>query len=92
LSQTVYRGRQGLREFIRERYETWEQVEDDCHDLIEACDEVVSVVTSRGRGRGSGVEVERTHFAVWSLHAGKVISVRWFGTLDEALEAVGLPN
>ena len=86
----MYRGHDALRDLFRERYETWEQVEDHCQELIEADDEVISVVTTRGRGRESGVEVEGTHFGVWSLRAGKVIKVRWFGTRDEALEAVGL--
>ena len=51
---------------------------------------MISVVTSRGRGRQSGIDVERTHYALWSIDAGKVTSVKWFGTRDEALEAAGL--
>jgi ketosteroid isomerase-like protein len=85
----VYRGHDGLRSFIRERYETFEEV-DQCEELIEAADKVVSVVTTRGRGRESGAAVEQTHYGLWSIDAGKVTSVRWFGTLDEALEAAGL--
>ena len=85
-----YRGHDALRGFFRERYEDWNLIEDHCQELIEANDEVISVVTSRGRGRESGIEVERTHFGVWSLREGKVIRVRWFGTWDEAREAVAL--
>jgi ketosteroid isomerase-like protein len=90
LNKRVYRGHEGLRSFIRERYESWEEVGDQCEELIEAADKVVSVVTSRGRGRESGVAVEQTHYGLWSIDAGKVTSARWFGTLDEALEAAGL--
>ena len=89
-NKSVYRGHEGLRSFTRERYESWEEVEDHCQELIEAADMVVSVVTSRGRGRESGVAVERTHYGLWSIDAGKVTSVRWFGTLAEALAAAGL--
>ena len=89
LDKSVYRGHEGLRSFIRERYEALEKAEDDCQELIEAGDKVISVVTSRGRGRESGIDVEQTHYALWSIDAGKVTSVRWFGTRDEALEAVG---
>ena len=89
-NKNIYRGHEGLRSFIRERYESWEEPEDQCQELIEAADKVVSVVTSRGRGRASGVAVEQTHYGLWSIDAGKVTSVRWFGTLDEALEAVEL--
>lgn len=92
ISQPSYRGHDALRALFRERYEDWQQVVDHCQQLIEANDEVISVVTSRGRGRESGIEVERTHFGVWSLHGGKVTRVRWFGTLSEALAAAGQPQ
>ena len=92
ISQPAYRGHDALRGLFRERYQDWEQVQDHCQELIEANDEVISVVTSRGRGRESGIEVEGTHVGVWSLREGKVIRVRWFGTLDEAFAAVGLPE
>ena len=90
LGKTVYRGHEGLRDFFRERYEAWEHVRDDCQELIEANDGVISVVISRGKGRESGIEAEQTHFALWSIDAGRVKSVRWFGTRAEALEAAGL--
>ena len=89
LGQTAYRGHAALRSLFRERYEDWDQIEDHCQELLEAGDEVISVVSSRGRGRESGIEVDRTHVGVWSLRDEKVTRVRWFGTLDEALEAVG---
>ena len=41
-------------------------------------------MTPRGTGRESGIEAERTHAGLCSLRDGKVICVRWFGTLDEA--------
>ena len=90
ISQPAYRGHDALRALFRERYEDWEQVEDHCQELIEANDEVITVVTSRGRGRGSGIEVEATHVGLWSVRGGKVIRVRWFGTRDEALDAARL--
>lgn len=90
LNKSVFRGHEGLRDFIRERYEAFDKTEDDCQELFEVGDKVISVVSSRARGRESGVDVEQTHFALWSIDAGKVTSVRWFGTRDEALEAVGL--
>ncbi len=90
LLQAVYRGHEGLRAFFREWSEAWEEVEDNCEELIEAGDQVISVVTTRGRGRVSGVEVEQTHHGVWTIHSGKIVNVTWVGTRDEALEAVGL--
>jgi len=83
-------GAEGLRSFIRERYEAWETAVDHLEELIDAGDQVVTVVISRGRGRTSGAEVEQTHYGVWTLQGGKVIRVAWLGTRAEALEAAGL--
>jgi hypothetical protein len=63
-------------------------VEDDCEELIDAGEHVISVVTSRARGRVSGLEVECT--GVWTIHEGKVVRVEWFESREEALEAAGL--
>lgn len=88
--QTVYRGHEGIRSFIRERYEeAFQSVEDHCDELIDAGDHVISVVTSRGRGRASGAEVERTFAAVWTILNGKITRVEWLGSRAEALEAAG---
>jgi ketosteroid isomerase-like protein len=89
----VYHGHEGARRFFREYYapETWQSVEDNLEELIDAGDHVVSVVNTRARGRASGASVEWTHNAgVWTIREGKVMRVAWFGSVDEALEAVGL--
>jgi ketosteroid isomerase-like protein len=86
----IFYGAEGLRSFIRERYEAWETVADQLEELIDAGEQVVTVVISRGRGRTSGAEVEQTHYGVWTLQGGKVIRVAWLGTRAEALGAAGL--
>jgi hypothetical protein len=87
----VYRGHDGLRRFFREYQEPWESIEDDCEELIDAGEHVVSVVRSRARGRASGAEVQsRAQYGVWTLRRGKVIRVAWFTTRPEALEAAGV--
>src|SRR4051812_36990031 len=59
LDRHVFVGHEGLRGFFRERHELWETVEDDCRELVEVGDRVVSAVISRGRGRASGIELEQ---------------------------------
>jgi ketosteroid isomerase-like protein len=86
----VFRGREGVRTAFREYYEAWESIEDQCEELIDAGDQVISVVTSRARGRTSGVEVERKHYGVWTIRDGRIARVVWFAKRDEALEAAGL--
>lgn len=90
LGGTLYRGHEGLRTVFRELYEAWEDYEDVLEELIDAgSDHVISVVTTRGRGRVSGVEVEQKHqAAIWTIRDRKVFRVVWFSTREEALEAV----
>lgn len=88
-----YHGHDGLRSWFRDWYEAWENIQEDVEELIDTGDDVISVVTIRGRGRASGLEVELTHQpAVWTIRGGKIVRVVWFRTREEALEAVGLPD
>ena len=87
----VYRGHEGIRTLNRERYEeAWAEIEDSLDEVIDAGSQVITVVTTWGRGRASGAEVDRTHAAVWTIREEKIVRVAWVGTRAEALEAVGL--
>lgn len=88
--RTVHRGHEGLRTFFRAWYETWESVEADLGELIDAGENVVSIETTRGRGKGSGAEVEMTQYGVWTIRGGKIVRVMWLTRREEALEAAGL--
>jgi ketosteroid isomerase-like protein len=92
-SRTSFRGHEGLRQWSRDYHEMWEYLEDELEELIDAGEHVVSVVTTRARGRSSGIEVEWKHNAgVWTLRNGKVVRVVWFPSPDEALEFAGLSD
>lgn len=55
----VWRGHEGLREFFRGYYETWENLEHEIEEVLDlGGDRLVVVITARGRGRASGAEVE----------------------------------
>jgi ketosteroid isomerase-like protein len=88
--RTVHRGHEGLRTFFRSWYEAWESVEADLGELIDAGENVVSIETTRARGKGSGAEVEMTQHGVWTIRDGKIVRVVWFTTREEALQAAGL--
>ena len=51
---------------------------------------IVVVVTERGRGKGSGIAVERSAAGLYSVLDGRIVRITWFPTEREALEAVGL--
>ena len=86
----LIRGHEGLRRWFRDWSEAWESFEDDCEELIDAGEQVISVVTRRGRGRASGAETTAPRVGVWTIREGKVIRMVWFPTRAEALAVVGL--
>ena len=74
----IFRGHEGLRSLFGEWHESWGEIEYDYEELIDAGDQVISVVTRHARGRASGVEVEQPFALLWTIREGKVI--RWFGS------------
>jgi ketosteroid isomerase-like protein len=85
-----YRGVEGVRRWMRDLYAAWEKMDLDCEELIDASDQIIAVLTARGRGRVSGIELEYHPAGVWTFREGKIVRVVWFATRKEALEAVGL--
>lgn len=90
IERKVYRGHEGLRHWWREYREAWETVWDEVEDLIDAGDQVVSVLTTHARGKASGVAVELHMAVVWTFRQGKIVRVALFANRAEALEAAGL--
>jgi ketosteroid isomerase-like protein len=88
--ESVFHGHEGLRTFYREWNAAWEKIEEDYEELIDAGDHVIGVVTSRGRGRASGIDVELTQYGVWTIREDKIVRMAFFPSREEALEAAGL--
>jgi ketosteroid isomerase-like protein len=86
----VYEGHDGIRRFYSEVRDVWASYVWEPEELMEAGDSVVALLRSGGRGRGSGVEVERRTAMVWTVREGRATAVRFFRDRNEALEAMGL--
>jgi ketosteroid isomerase-like protein len=86
----VSRGHGGLRSLFRAWHEAWGEVEYDYDELIDAGEQVISVVTRHARGRASGIEVEQPFALLWTLRASRVVRVVWFLDRDRALEAAAM--
>jgi ketosteroid isomerase-like protein len=70
--------------------DTFEEARVDIEEFLDAGDRVVVIATLRGRGRGSGADVERRQGYVWTLRDGLAIRFQWFNTAEQALEAADL--
>jgi ketosteroid isomerase-like protein len=85
----VYHGHEGVREAWRETVSAFGDVDFDVEDLTDTGAHVLAVIREREVGRASGVPVEATHFAVWTLAGGKVVRLKIFDD-REAVEAAGI--
>jgi ketosteroid isomerase-like protein len=79
---------------VRDNFEhwrgAWEELEVTAEELIDAGDEVFLTAHHRGRGRGSGIEVDTRLYCVYTVRNGKVVRVDEYADRGAALEAAGL--
>jgi len=88
----TYEGAAGVGRFFETRLDVWDDYAQEPQRLIDAGEnEVVAVVTIRGKGRASGIEVEERSGHVWRISDGKVVSFHAFDEPEQALAAAGLP-
>ena len=87
----IFRGRDAIRDVVRELDESFEDMRWEPEKFIEAPDgEVVVFVRALGRGRGSGIEVDNHIAHVWSYRGNTIVRMVVYEEQAEALEAVGL--
>ena len=86
----VHRGHAGVAALIQEWVNSFEDFRTDVEELIDGGQYVVAPLVLRGRVRGSDEEVALPETHVWKLREGKVVEVREYRTLEQALEAAGL--
>jgi ketosteroid isomerase-like protein len=86
----TYRGLDGVRTFFRDFLEVFDELGWEVKEWIDGGDHVIALMHTWGRGKMSGVAVERSEAHVWTLRNGKLHRLRVFETKDQALEAAGL--
>jgi ketosteroid isomerase-like protein len=87
----VVRGKDAAIDWSRRWWGTWDEYVLEATEVVDAGkDRVVVVQRERGRGKGSGVQLERRWAVVYTLRMGKVVRFQTFTTREEAIEAAGL--
>ncbi len=87
----TYHGHAGVGEYMSTVYEAFEDYHPEIERLLDAGDQVVTLAIERGRGRGSGAEVQENRTAhVWTMRAGKAVRLDLYLDRAAALKAVGL--
>ncbi len=73
MNSGTFRGRDGFLEWIEQWNEAWEEISYELEDVVPVGDRhVVAAVRNRGRGRGSGVQVEDVRAWVLELRDDRV--------------------
>ena len=88
LEAGIYRGRAETHGFMQ-TFEIFERVVIGADQLIDAGDAVVVRNTSRFTGR-EGIETIARSAFVYELRGGRIVRIRLYQDLAEALQAVGL--
>jgi len=83
-------GLDGIRDAWADWTEPFESYTIDLEDLIDAGDQVVSLVSMTGRTRTGGVEVDAPGAAVWTVVDGRLRRVEFHLDRDSAMRAAGL--
>jgi ketosteroid isomerase-like protein len=85
-----YRGRSGIETYYREVRDTWSELHVTIEEFRDLGDRMVGLGRLRGRGIGSGVEVDTPLAIVVELTGKKVSRSTAYFDHDEALRAAGL--
>jgi ketosteroid isomerase-like protein len=86
----TYRGVDGLRAFIADWLEPWDEFEFEVEELRDAGDKVVAVARQQGLSKATGVPVDMRLAHVITYHDGKAIRTQMYASPQEGLEAAGL--
>lgn len=90
LNPDRYVGVEGLRRFVDELGETWDEMRLETEEFIDAGDQVVVPILAQLSGRGSGLPMQDRIVQVWSVRDGRAERAEVFTDRADALRAVGL--
>jgi len=85
----TYHGLAGYTKWLTNWGETFESYAMELERLVDAGDQVVSLIVMQATGRGSGVSVERKDAIVSTFRDGKITRIDYYNDQAQALEAVG---
>jgi ketosteroid isomerase-like protein len=82
-------GHEAVRASLAHWKAEWDDYKVMPEEFVDMGDSVLVTVHLRGRGRGSGVEIDARFYDVYTLRDGKIVRMDQFTERSEALEAVG---
>ena len=85
------RGLAAVRRYAQEGFDTFDDVSFVVEELRDVGDDrVLSIQRLKGRAKLSGIEIELRYASVNAVRDGKIVRVREYLSVEDALKAVGL--
>jgi len=86
LDGEVFHGHEGLRQFMQDTLEIFDEIHIPAEDVTDLGDDVVLLAGSaRFRGHASGLGVEAYAANLWTVRDGKVARFRFYQSKEDAL-------
>lgn len=86
----VYEGYEGIMRWRADVGDVWESYRSEPEEFFDGEEAVVVFVRERGRGKGSGIEVDRPTAFLCRLRSGRVSEIRLYLDRKRALRDAGL--
>ncbi|HEV2922819.1 MAG TPA: nuclear transport factor 2 family protein [Solirubrobacteraceae bacterium] len=86
----TYRGAEGVRRYFQSFDEAMDEVHFQADRFWDAAEAVVVDALVTARGKRTAIPVEQRAAQLWTIRGGRVIRIRAYASLPEALETVGL--
>lgn len=83
------RGREGLGATIAHWVGAFDDWREEIEEVREVGNRVCVVLTQRGRGKGTGIELESRYGVVYEIDRDKITGMTLYGAPDDALKAAG---
>jgi ketosteroid isomerase-like protein len=86
----TYRGQAGVRRYFESFDEAMDEVHFHAERFWDAGETVVLDTRVTARGKQTAIPVEQRVVQLWTIRGGRVIRIRAYASLAEALETIGL--
>jgi ketosteroid isomerase-like protein len=86
----TYRGPQGMRRYWESFQDAMDEIRIQPEQLFDAGGSVVVAMHLTAKGRRTAIAVEQRTAAVWVIQDGKVMRIRAYASLSDALQAAAM--
>jgi ketosteroid isomerase-like protein len=88
----VHHGHEGARRVFESRLEVFDDFRVEAEQFFDLHDRVLVFSRVRGRGKGSGADVDARVASLYTFRGERAVRVEYFGDRDDALRVAGISS